>query len=57
MKVDQIIDTIAKQKKNSGDRPLENIYMTVTVKEVKRKKITKLSSERKDFVSKTQNIS
>ncbi len=36
-----IIDIIAAQKKDRRDRPVENIYMTIEVEKMKRKKITK----------------
>lgn len=38
----EIIDKIANQKVDSADKPLENIYMTVELIEMKKKKITKL---------------
>jgi len=39
---DEVVHKIASQAKNNRDRPLENIYMKVTVKELSKKKITKL---------------
>lgn len=38
-----VIDKIAEQKKDRMDRPVENIYMTVKVEYLKKKKITKLT--------------
>ncbi len=40
-----VIDKIAEQPKNPRDRPLKNIYMTITVKDIKAKKATKLLDE------------
>lgn len=37
----EVIDKIADQKTRGGDRPIEDIYMTVELIEMKRKKITK----------------
>jgi cyclophilin family peptidyl-prolyl cis-trans isomerase len=37
----EVIDKIAAVQKDQRDRPLENVVMTVTVKEMSRKKITK----------------
>jgi peptidyl-prolyl cis-trans isomerase B (cyclophilin B) len=36
-----LIDTIAKQAKDSADRPKEDIKMSMTVKKMRKKKITK----------------
>lgn len=38
----EVVHKIAEQAKNNRDRPLENIYMKVSVKELSKKKITKL---------------
>lgn len=38
----EVIDSIAEQPKDQGDRPLEDIRMTVTVEEMSKKKIEKL---------------
>jgi peptidyl-prolyl cis-trans isomerase B (cyclophilin B) len=38
----EVIDKIAAVQKDGGDRPLEDVRMTVTVEEVSKKKITKL---------------
>lgn len=38
----EVIDSIAKQPKNSSDRPLKDIKMMVSVKKMKKKKISKL---------------
>lgn len=38
----EIIDTIASQKTGAGNRPVENITMTVRVKKMRKKKISKL---------------
>ncbi len=37
----ELIDTIAKQAKDSSDRPKEDIKMSMTVKKMRKKKITK----------------
>lgn len=37
-----IIDTIAKQPRDEADRPLKDVKMAMTVKKMKKKKITKL---------------
>lgn len=39
----EIIDIIAKQPKDGGDRPTKDIQMTVTVEELSKSKITKLT--------------
>lgn len=39
----EIIDLIAKQPKDGGDRPTKDIQMTVTVEELSKSKITKLT--------------
>ncbi|WP_337043409.1 peptidylprolyl isomerase [Emticicia sp. 17c] len=36
-----VIDTIAKQARDEADRPLQDVKMTMTIKKVKKKKITK----------------
>ncbi|MEZ4687073.1 MAG: peptidylprolyl isomerase [Bacteroidia bacterium] len=37
----EVVDAIAKVRTGPGNRPLEPIYMTITVEKVKRKKIAK----------------
>lgn len=38
----EVIDSIASQPTNAADKPTENIYMTVSVEEISKKKITEL---------------
>jgi len=38
----QVIDSIASQPTGAADRPMDNIYMTVSVEEMSKKKITEL---------------
>ena len=38
----EVLDKIASQQIGSGDKPVDDIFMTVTVEEISRKKITKL---------------